>query len=233
MKKYLAFILITSLVLTSCKKEDSPTIAPPIDISEQNSNDDAAIQNFLQDNTFTDNGKVVALTEDEKKAGLKKPLTAYKPTKLPSGVVYLHYYEPIANPLVNKTDALSLQYIANMYISRPVNNKVILSNNLEFSSTIMGTGVARQDPYFYYTSPSKIPAGITASYFEIEGLQEAMVNFRSCKLEPVDDYKLQGLIIVPSRAAYARDDHYKNYNVNWNDRTLVFNFQIYKAEARK
>ena len=233
MKKYLALILIANLALNSCKREDALVIVPPIPIEEQNANDDAALQNFLQNNTFSDKGTVIPLNDEAKKAN-RKALTEYQPVRLPSGVIYLHYYQPDAkNLLVKNTDAVTMQFAATTYLSGNANGAMNLTQPMDLSNTLTGGGIARQDPYFYYFNPAQLAAGLSKSYYEIEGLAEAMVNFRTCNINMEDDYKMQGLILVPSRAAYARDDHYRYNNINWNNRSLVFNFQIYKTEARK
>lgn len=71
---------------------------------------------------------------------------------------------------------------------------------------------------------------VTNSYFEIEGFQEAIKLFKSFTNDVTANYNLQGLIIVPSRAAFAKDPHYNYVGASLNDYSFFFNFQLYGSE---
>ncbi|MGZ5192746.1 MAG: hypothetical protein ACXWVV_02290, partial [Kaistella sp.] len=67
------------------------------------------------------------------------------------------------------------------------------------------------------------------SYYEIEGFQEAIKKFQAYDIPDDSNYNLQGVIIVPSRAAFARDAHFNYTGLAFRNRSFVFNFQIYKS----
>ena len=75
-------------------------------------------------------------------------------------------------------------------------------------------------------------SGKSRSYYEMEGFQEGIRKFLAYNIPDSDNYNLQGVIIVPSRSAFARDNHYPYQNVNWRNRSFDFNFQVYKSSAR-
>ena len=75
-------------------------------------------------------------------------------------------------------------------------------------------------------------SGKPRSYYEMEGFQEGVRKFMAFNIPDSNNYNLQGVIIVPSRAAFARDDHYPYQNINWRNRSFVFNFQVYKTSTR-
>ncbi len=52
-------------------------------------------------------------------------------------------------------------------------------------------------------------------------------------MEDSDNYNLQGIIIVPSRMAFARDDHYAYNGFIYRNRSFIFNFQLYNARERE
>ena len=104
-----------------------------------------------------------------------------------------------------------------------------------FINTIDNFGTPDKDPYYYYVKKSVLDKASSdiqkqRSYYEIEGFKEALKHFQAFDQEDSAPYNLQGVIIVPSRAAYARDLHYPN-NI-YRNRSFVFNFQVYKSKAR-
>ncbi|NPA07866.1 MAG: hypothetical protein GXO46_02605, partial [Chlorobi bacterium] len=102
------------------------------------------------------------------------------------------------------------------------------------ANTINGSGSPLTDPMFYYVKKDvKTNAGKERSYYEIEGLQEGLKYFKGyTNLSDGDAYNLQGVIIVPSRAAFGRDAHYNYTGYSLKNNCFVFNFQIYKANPR-
>jgi len=80
---------------------------------------------------------------------------------------------------------------------------------------------------------SGLDAAKKAKYYQIPGFREALQKFKSFKnLSSETSYNLQGVIIVPSRAAFARNPHYPYLNTSYRNKSFVFNFQIYGREDR-
>lgn len=92
------------------------------------------------------------------------------------------------------------------------------------------------DPAYFYVKNSILTSDTykdkTRGYFEIEGLKEGLNYFKSYEIADSEDYNMQGVIIVPSRAAFARDDHFAYSSYSFRNRSFVFSFQIYKADTR-
>ena len=90
------FLVIASLAITSCRKDDDNTnTTETVSIETQNSYDDAAITQFLKkDNYFDARGNIVAFSSSITTDDNEKPLAGYSPTTLPSGVVYISRYVP-------------------------------------------------------------------------------------------------------------------------------------------
>ena len=100
-------------------------------------------------------------------------------------------------------------------------------------------GTPEIDPAYFYVKTSVLnkyntdnSTTKTRAFYEMEGFQEAIKNFLSCELNDTDNYNLQGVIIVPSRAAFARDEHFAYSAYSFRNRTFVFNFQVFKTETR-
>jgi hypothetical protein len=108
-----------------------------------------------------------------------------------------------------------------------------------FRNTMTSTGTPEVDPAYYYVKTSVLnkyntdnSTTKTRSFYEMEGLQEGLKYFKSCEIPDSDNYNLQGIIIVPSRVAYARDDHFPFAAYTFTNRSFVFNFQVYKSDTR-
>lgn len=237
MKKIFLFLAITSLAVTSCRKDDETTTAEEVSIETQNAYDDEAAQKFLKDNYFDSKGNIVAFNSSITTDDNETPLANLNPVKLPSGIIYISRYTPNNGKTIGATDKIRIMH--NTYIYNAVkgtDNVVKYENKVAFRNTITGTGNPESDPIYYYITPTVLEkyntdnkTTKTRSFFEIEGLQEGLKYFKSCEIPDSENYNLQGVIIVPSRAAYARDEHFIN---TYKDRSFVFNFQIYKTETR-
>ncbi|WP_434575826.1 hypothetical protein [Riemerella anatipestifer] len=236
MKKSIALSLLAiGLTATSCKRDDNTTTTATVDISVQNDYDVQAIQQFLKDNYFDSKGNIVAFDSNNTADDNEKPLSDYNPQTLESGVVYI--VRPNAQPdngtTIGATDSISLMHKTMTYVATKEGESVKLRSPYTFYNAISGTGIPQEDPSFYYVKNSVLTSsGKTRSYYEIEGFQEALKYFKSFNQEAEVDYNLQGVIIVPSKAAFARDAHFNYAGYSLNDRTFVFNFQVYKTSAR-
>lgn len=238
MKKIFLFLAIASLAVTSCRKDDdNSTTTPEVSIETQNSYDDAAIKQFLKDNYFDSRGNVVAFSSSITTDDNEKPLADYNPVTLPSGVVYISRYTPANGKAIGSKDVLRLMHKSNTYVAVKGDDGVIkFGSQYSFRNTVDITGTPEADPAYYYVKSSILSSDTykekTRSYFEMEGFQEALKNFKSCEVSDSENYNMQGLIIVPSRAAFARDEHFPYSSYSFRNRSFIFSFQIYKTSTR-
>lgn len=238
MKKIFLFLALASLATTSCRKdEDTTTTTEEVTIETQNAYDDEAIQKFLKDNYFDSKGNIVAFSSTITTDDNERPLSDYTPVKLTSGVVYISRYTPSNGKTIGTTDKIKLMHNTYTYVAlKGTDNVVKFDSKFPFRNTIAGTGTPEVDPAYYYVKNSVLTSDAnkdkTRSFFEMEGFQEAIRNFQSCEIDNSENYNLQGVIIVPSRAAYARDNHFPYSSYSFRNRSFVFNFQIYKTETR-
>lgn len=234
MKKIFLGLVVITLSVSSCRK-DSTSGSTTIDIATQNSYDDQAAQDYLKTHYFDAKGNVIAYNTTT--GDTSNPnLTTYNPVTLPSGVIYVinPKTQPSSGKTVSTNDILTLQINSISYLAQNVNNAVTYQSPVTFYNTIAGSGVPKTDPMWYHISQDYLNADTskTRTYYEIEGFQEAITKFLSYEIPVTNDYALQGIIIVPSRAAFARDSYYPYSSVSLNDRSFIFNFQIYKTATR-
>ena len=247
MKKILWGFALSVLVLQGCKKdEDEPasTTVKADNIAEQNSWDDTAIAKFLDEHYLDAKGNVVAFKDNDDSDNNQKKLSSYNVQKLNSGVLYIKRadsLQPNPGKTIASDDAITIMQNTVSYIAlkNKDNGTISLTSDATFSNTIGLSGVPVFDPSYYYAKQSLIDnynktnkTTYDRSFFEIEGFREGLSYFKAFDLPDSADYNLQGVIIVPSRAAFARDAHYPYGNYNWADRTFVFNFQIYGTKSR-
>lgn len=239
MKKIISYFFVISILLSafSCRKDSSTTTTATVDIATQNSYDDQAIQKYLTDHYFDNKGNVVAYSDV---ASTNPSLATLNPVTLASGVVYLvkSDAQPISGTAVAANDAISLMHNTISYVAAKDSSSGVVSftSSYTFENTISSTGVPTYDPKYYYVKDSFISQYNTTnsttkdhSFFEIEGFKEALQKFQSFSMNNSDNFNLQGVIIVPSRAAFARDASYWG---TYTDRSFVFNFQIYNTTPR-
>ncbi len=237
MKKFLFYIATLSTVLTACDSDyiDPYKIKEVKKISTQNANDDQAIDKFLNEHYLDAQGKIKAFLEADTSDDQNTKLADLAPQKLPSGVVVI--VRPGAQPdngkTIGETDVIKIMQTTYGYLSDD-DKEIYLHSPYPFVNTVDGAGTPDQDPAYYYTKNSVLTSSDKErSYYEMEGFQEGLKHFKSFSLNDEDIYNLQGVIIVPSRAAYARDSHYPYQGISWRNRTFVFNFQIYNTRARE
>lgn len=232
--------MIGAVGFTSCKSDtDDELVAEVVAIDTQNSYDDQAAIKFMKENYFDPQGKIVAFSATDPSDDNYPSLYSYNPVTLPSGVIIVKRpsAEPIPGKVINDKDVLRLTSISTTFVARSGAEGPIYSAQQSFKNTIMGSGVPEVDPTYFYTKNAQLN-GKDRSYYEIEGFQEGIKQFKSCEIADVDNYNMQGVIIVPSRAAFARDSN--NYDIptangsaiKFLDRSFVFNIQVYKTTTR-
>lgn len=233
MKKRFLYIVLASVALTSCRK-DEIEIIPEVEISTQDTYDDEAATNFLQTHYFDSKGNIKDFVATDT-VNVKLADLVPAPVKLPSGVIYLvrANAQPDPGTVVGSTDVINFFSRTFTYVATKTDDKVQYSGASFFKDNIGGTGIPDSDPIYYYVKQKVLnDTSQPRSYFEIEGLKEGLSKFKAFDLPDEAGYNLQGLIIVPSRAAFARDLHYNFNNVSYRNRSFVFNFQLYKSRAR-
>ncbi len=241
MKKIFLYILVGTLALNSCKKDDEiETYKEPEDISVQNSYDDEAIMKFVENHYFDVQGNIKSFSKtdtiDDNYTKLKDE-QGYQ--KLASGVVVIPRLSQQPNPGndIGETDILTLLMISKMYYATNKDGNVDFGNGNTFIDNI-NTSSMTFDPAFYYVKNSVLKAASSdvakqRSYYEIEGFQEGIKKFKAYNQENGTAYNFQGAIIVPSRVAYAREpSYYNNSKSSVRNASFVFNFQVYKTTPR-
>lgn len=255
MKKLFFGIFVIMLVVSSCSKDPYDgliNVFPSTSQSTQNSYDDQAIQDYLQNNYINSRGRLsVDSTSVVGKDTIKNTkLADMKPVTLSDGTVYIKIpnAQPTNGSVVDSTSVLSLQMVSLTARAIKQDKKIQFANTQSFVNTVDGGGVPALDPQWFYVKNSVIdaakateattntPANLAAtfkSYYEIPGFKEAIQNFQGFDLPVIADYSMQGIIIVPSRNAFGKRQYYYNYTgQSLNDYCFIFNFQIYKSTAR-
>ena len=250
MKKIFLYILAGSLCFSACKKDDEvETYVEPSDIATQNTYDDQAIQKYLNENYLDAQGNIKAFnatdTADDDEIKLSAMIPA--PVTLPSGVIYIERAgaQPAPGTPIGPTDITRIMMRARTALAgnQDGETKFLTSEQFVGYSPLDGSGAPVVDPKFYYIDnegPEKDPlitnattdAAKQSSYYEIEGFREALQKFKAFNKADDENYNLQGVIIVPSRAAFARDAHYNYSGYSFRNRTFIFNFQVYKTTPR-
>lgn len=235
MKKIFLYTAVAFLSFSSCRKDDDGS-AETVSIETQNAYDDEAIVKFMDENYFDQEGNITKFSDSDTSDDLYPKLSSYAPVKLPSGVIYIvrPNVQPVPGKTIGSTDIIKLMSNSIAYVAKKTDNIVKFENGVPFRNTIGGSGVPENDPFYYYAKKSiRTIYGKDRNYFEIEGFREALANFKSFEIPDSDNYNLQGVILVPSRAAYARDANVNDtQSYKFTDRSFVFNFQVYKTSDR-
>ncbi len=241
MKKILLGIALSVVALQSCKKDRDEEEVVVIPIADQNAYDDAAAIKFMESNYFNDKGVITAFDDTVTTDDNYPKLSSYPHETLPSGVIYIKRgdaFQPNPGKEIAPTDVISIMQVTKTYIATKTDDKVAYASESTFINNVTTSGVPSKDPaYFYvwqsvldkYNADNKTTVG--RDFYELEGLQEGLKHFKSFdNLDSATDYNMQGVIIVPSRAAYARDNTI--YGTIYSNRSFVFNFQLYNTRAR-
>ncbi|MGE8554091.1 MAG: hypothetical protein ACN6OB_09205 [Chryseobacterium jejuense] len=239
MKKIFLYILAGSLCFTACKKDDEvPTYQEPEDINVQNTYDDQAITKFMNENYLDAQGNIKPFSTTDTSDDNEKKLSDLKYTKLPSGTIYI--MREGAQPAADKGKVIAsddiIKIMGRVYAYQAIDNNgtALFSGKTQFLNTIDDSTIPLVDPAYYFIKKTiRDQTGKSRSYYEISGFREALQQFTAFKDLPNDaPYNLQGVIIVPSRAAFARNDHYPYLGYSYRNKSFVFNFQIYGTEVR-
>lgn len=240
MKKIFLYLLLGSIALTSCRKDPTIITEPELDAATQNSYDDQAAHRFLEEHYFDEKGNVQSFTDVIKPDSTHVKLSLLNPVTLPSGVVYIMRdgAQPTNGKTVTATDSIKIMQNAIAYKATKTDDDGIAFRKVfPFVNTISGSGIPEVDPLYYYVKQKYLNDATTdaaklRSYYEIEGFKEALMKFQSFDIPDSHDYNLQGLIIVPSRAAFGKDPHFNYSGISFKDRSFIFNFQLYNTYTR-
>ncbi len=235
MKKPLLYGLLAALTIISCRKDETEVVEE-VSIETQNSYDDQAIQYYLENHYLDEKGNVLELASTDT-THVKLSSLVPAPVTLPSGVTYVirATAQPDPGTEIGTYDKIHLMSTTYSYVAADTDGKVYFQSPSIFTNTIGGSGIPEIDPAYYYVKKSVLEKATTdaakqRSYYEIEGFQEALKKFRAFDIPDESNYNLQGVIIVPSRAAFARDAHYNYTGIAFRNRSFIFNFQVYKTE---
>ena len=236
MKKTFLFLALASIAITSCRKDDNEEIVPEVSIETQNTYDNQAAEQFLQTHYLDARGNIKDYVATDT-ANVK--LASLNPITLPSGVIYIMKPTNQPNPgtPIGSSDIIRLMNNTTTYVATENEGKVAFNSPYIFRNTISGSGIPELDPPYYYVKQSildnaKEGVAKQRSFYEIEGFKEALQKFKAYDISDESNYTLQGVIIVPSRAAFARDSHFDYSGIVFRNRSFVFNFQVYKTTPR-
>jgi hypothetical protein len=240
MKKIFLYILVGSLCFSACKKEDEIEVyQETADINAQNSDDDQAIKKFMDENYLDVRGNIKPFSATDTADDHEKKLSQLSPVTLPSGTIYIMRdgAQPATSNLIKDKDVIRLMGRGYTFLSKNTNGVVSFTTQAPFFNTIEGNVVPVIDPMYYYVKKktmddATLAAAKKASYYQIPGFREALQKFSAFDIADDAAYNLQGVIIVPSRAAFARNSFYPYQGVDYRNRSFVFNFQIYKKSDR-
>ena len=241
MKKIFLYLLAGSLCFSACKKDDEvETYKEPEDINVQNSYDDEAIAKFLDNNYLDSQGNIKAFDSSTTDDDNETKLSDLNPQKTSSGAIYIIRANAQPNPgtTIGDTDVMRIMMRSKAYLAGINDGNVafISSGNFSGFTPLDDTGSPISDPFIYYVKEATLTASEKGrNYYEMEGFQEAIRKFKAFDIPDDTNYNLQGVIIVPSRAAYARDEHYSfgtGYSSPYRNNTFIFNVQVYKTRAR-
>lgn len=237
MKKTFLYLALASIALVSCK-DDEIEVIPEIEITTQNTYDDQAAQEFLQTHYLDSRGNLKDYVSTDT-ANVKLADLIPAPVLLPSGVIYIVRAgaQPDPGTTIGDTDKIRFLSSTVTYVAANIDNKVSFNAPSSFRDGISGYGVPEVDPIYYHVKQSVLDLATTdvakqRNYYEIEGFQEGLRKFKAYNIPDENNYNLQGVIIVPSRAAFGRDLHYNFNNISYRNRSFIFNFQVYKTEPR-
>lgn len=223
------FLLVGAVFFAvSCNNDDDS-----ISTGERNRLDDEAIVKYLREHYFNSKGISTAFDDDDTADDAYTPLYDIA-TQDDMGYWY------VKNPNVtatgraitdNDNDSILLQYNLSYFKSYVNSEEDDISDYPTptlISSTINTSGYPIWDPLFYYGEDQSYDR----KFYEIEGVVDGLKHFNSIPKEQYDlpAVDFQGLIIVPSRLAYARDG---SQVISGIDLSIILNFELYQVTDRE
>ncbi|MDH1603814.1 hypothetical protein [Empedobacter sp. GD03739] len=247
-KKFFVTLIACSAVLVGCNNDDDNGVnkETKIPVEERNALDDEAIQQYMEDFYFNPkNGKLTKFdtikgNDDDAYPTLK---SLAKQDNL--GIWYAENpnHKGTGESIVsNDSTSIYLSSISTYFVatnSTDYKRKYGYLGQFYYSSINTGDGSATQDPTFYYYIPTETEAknGVKREHVELKNFAEGLKHFKSTNRSTNDLYNFQGVIILPSRLAYARNKYYvqstglTEYST-YRDATIIFNFELPKIEKR-
>lgn len=247
-KKFFVTLIACSAILVGCNNDDDNGVnkETKIPIEERNALDDEAIQQYMEDFYFNPkNGKLTKFdtikgNDDDAYPTLK---SLAKQDNL--GIWYAENpnHKGTGETIVsNDSTSIYLSSISTYFVatnSTDYKRKYGYLGQFYPSSINTGDGSAEQDPTFYYFTPTatEIKNGVKREHVELKNFAEGLKHFKTTERATTDLYNFQGVIILPSRLAYARNKFYVSGSglteySTYRDATIIFNFELPKIEKR-
>ncbi|TGN29670.1 hypothetical protein [Empedobacter tilapiae] len=247
-KKFFVTLIACSAVLVGCNNDDDNGVnkETKIPIEERNALDDEAIQQYLEDFYFNPkNGKLTKFddikdNEDDKYPSLK---TFAKQDDL--GIWYAENpnHKGTGKSIVsNDSSSIYISYEMGTFLATDNKDYKRKYGSISTAGSInLGDGSAVQDPSFYYYIPTEKETknGVERKHVELKNFTEGLKHFKETERSINELYNFQGVIILPSRLAYGRNNVYGGSNIGISDRlqayrdmSYIFNFELPKIENR-
>ncbi|WP_313360078.1 hypothetical protein [Empedobacter sp.] len=249
-KKFFVTLIACSAVLVGCNNDDDNGVnkETKIPVEERNALDDEAIQQYMEDFYFNPkNGKLTKFdtikgNDDDAYPTLKSLAKqdnlgiwyAENPNHKGTGETIVSNDE---SKIYLNIEAKSFRATNSTDYKRKygsIGGLIYPWNSIDVSD-----GSSIQDPYYYYFTPTETEAknGVKREHRELKNFIEGLKHFKTTERSTNDLYNFQGVIILPSRLAYARNKYYvsgsglSDYS-SFRDLTIVFNFELPKIEKR-
>ncbi|MGL5234578.1 MAG: hypothetical protein ACRC8Z_07485 [Empedobacter falsenii] len=249
-KKFFVTLIACSAVLVGCNNDDDNGVdkETKIPVEERNALDDEAIQQYMEDFYFNPkNGKLTKFdtikgNDDDAYPTLKSLAKqdnlgiwyAENPNHKGTGETIVSNDE---SKIYLNIEAKSFRATNSTDYKRKygsIGGLIYPWNSIDVSD-----GSSIQDPYYYYFTPTETEAknGVKREHLELKNFIEGLKHFKTTERSANDLYNFQGVIILPSRLAYARNKYYvsgsglSDYS-SFRDLTIVFNFELPKIEKR-
>jgi len=263
-KKFFVTFIASAAFLVSCNNDDNNIridAETKIPIAERNSLDDKAINQYLEDYYFspgdTVNGRVIksgVLTKfDTIKGNADDAYPSLKSLAKQDAAGIWYAENPYQKgSTTGKTiksideSKITISYTAQYFLAT---NKTKLEDNPSqkpygtigtyMSPTYnIGDGSAVNDPIFYRFIPTSAEdkRGVKREHLELKYFAEGLKHFTSTDRSKEDIYSFQGVIILPSRLAFARNRYYTGNALSdrtaYRDASFIFNFELVDVEDR-
>lgn len=247
-KKFFVTLITCSIFLVSCNNDDDSSVnkETKIPIEERDALDDEAITQFLNDFYFNPTtGRLTKFdtikgNDDDAYPALK---TIAKQDDL--GIWYAENPNHIGTGesiVSNDSTSIYLSYITSYFVATNSTDYTRKYGDIgtykNITSINTGDGSALQDPDFYYFIPTatEIKNGVKRENLELKNFVEGLKHFKTTDRAITDLYNFQGVIILPSRLAFARNKYYTGSSLtdysSYRDASFIFNFELPKIEKR-